>query len=127
MTDQSIEWPSHFGMDHMLSFIYLSFAAHSDHELSAVEIETIAEKVGEWGSGDNPGVALREAFDFWKDTTGDDEAMVVAAACMSMRENMPEEARALVYQDLVAVAEADNVVKPREVEGLELLKSQLGL
>jgi len=127
MTEQPVQWPSEFGMDHMLSFLYLSFAAHSDHELSAVELETIAEKVGEWGSGNNPGVALQETLEFWKGTTGCDDAVLMAAVCMSMKQHLPDDARALVYQDLVAVAEADNVVKPREVEGLELLKSQLGL
>lgn len=129
-----------------LAFVYFFLAQNGDAEgLTSEEIERIILKVGEWSGGDGgaaPGgeagsaeseswaatvADVRRTWAHFRGLSEDEESAELAAHAAFLREMLPaEDQRALVVDDLIAVAQADGRTSDVEEALISYVREALG-
>ena len=119
-----------------LAFIYFFLAQNGDADgLTAREVERIIEKVGEWsGSEDGSGewgaevAEIRATWQHFRGLTEEQESAELLVHANTLRELLPgTDQRALVIEDLVAVAQADGQTSEVEEALITYVREALGV
>lgn len=117
-------------LEHVLAFIYLTFAHQTDGDLSKEERDTITIKVGEWMGDDATRGQINQAIDQaieWYNSVADKRIETMAHGISLVAEHLSADAKKAVYADIQAIAEASGKVTKTEREWLELIKKDLGV
>lgn len=122
--------PDPVKFEHVLAFIYLTFAHQTDGDLSSEERDTINTKVGEWMGDDATrgqiNKTIDEAID-WYNSVKENRIQTMAGHLSLIAEHLSADAKKAVYADIQAIAEASGKVTKTEREWLELIKKDLGI
>ncbi len=91
-----------------LALIYIALAHGTDEDLDDAEVATMAERLKAWEVGTGQGTvvsAIKEALDDYMQDQSDEK---VNHAIRHIRDVVPQDLRALILDDLMAVALADD-------------------
>lgn len=121
MAIQAPNFPSGFGAEHYLTYIFLSMTA-ADGQATPEEIQMVLDKAESWFGGKDGLTIVTETSEFIASLSGEQTlaGMLVAIALAS---HCPAEHKRLLFQEVSEIAGADGHIHEMEEAILDLLKN----
>lgn len=124
----AIKEPDPMKGQHVLAFMYLTFAHFTDGDVTSDELSVIKTKVGEWGEMDGND-AVSEAMDWYNSCNGDQRANAMGYFSANIKEalGMTDDSLRTVLNDMVSIAKSDGKYDDEEKRWVEITAKNFGI